>query len=235
MAVRCKHHTLPLPLSTATRLISRVCRFTWDTSLGKALRATTMSHYRSDSSPHPWIRDTFRFLDVSLTRLRAAAGPLHKTHGPPDDEAEKADHRQLEKGVDCCGHQKVHILKDGEEPCFETLGLLPLRQFSRRFFNNDRAYLNGLAFNARRLSQMRRCGEVTVFCASVKEVCDTASMPTKLWSPSSAPVSCSKSPFTNKNVLINKAAGPLVSDATRYHVYILSVMPHATVCTSCRL
>ncbi|KAG0730335.1 hypothetical protein GWK47_028453 [Chionoecetes opilio] len=72
MAVRCKHHPRPLPLSTVKRLKSRVCRFTWDTSLGDALRATTMVH-GSDSSPHPWIRETFRFLDVSLTRLRAAA------------------------------------------------------------------------------------------------------------------------------------------------------------------
>ncbi|KAG0721364.1 Tyrosine-protein phosphatase corkscrew [Chionoecetes opilio] len=63
----------PLSLSTVKRLISRVCRFTWDTSLGDALRATTMGHYSSDSSPHPWIRETSRFLDISLTRLRAAA------------------------------------------------------------------------------------------------------------------------------------------------------------------
>ncbi|KAG0718079.1 hypothetical protein GWK47_053177 [Chionoecetes opilio] len=64
MAVRCKHHPLPLPLSNIKRLISRVCRFTWDTSLGDALRATTMGHYRSDYSPHSWIRETSRFLNA---------------------------------------------------------------------------------------------------------------------------------------------------------------------------
>ncbi|KAG0728474.1 hypothetical protein GWK47_032386 [Chionoecetes opilio] len=74
MAVGCKHHPVP---ATALHFkapdISRVCRFTWDTLLGDALRATTMGHNRSDSSSHPWIRKTSRFLDVSLTRLRAAA------------------------------------------------------------------------------------------------------------------------------------------------------------------
>ncbi|KAG0711602.1 hypothetical protein GWK47_020280 [Chionoecetes opilio] len=33
---------LPLPLSTAKRLISRKCRSAWDRSLGDALRATSM-------------------------------------------------------------------------------------------------------------------------------------------------------------------------------------------------
>ncbi|KAG0711076.1 hypothetical protein GWK47_021413 [Chionoecetes opilio] len=62
--------SLPPPLSTVKGLVSRVCRFTWNTSLGDALRATTMGHYRSDSSPHPWIRNIPL---VFLTCLRAAA------------------------------------------------------------------------------------------------------------------------------------------------------------------
>ncbi|KAG0729817.1 Decapping and exoribonuclease protein [Chionoecetes opilio] len=49
--------------------LAQVCRFTWDTSLGDALRAPTMGHYRSDSSPHPWKRQTSRILDVALTRI----------------------------------------------------------------------------------------------------------------------------------------------------------------------
>ncbi|KAG0701666.1 hypothetical protein GWK47_025264 [Chionoecetes opilio] len=53
-------HLLLLLLSIVKRLISRVCRFTWDTSFGDALRAPTMGHYRSDSSPHPWKRQTSR-------------------------------------------------------------------------------------------------------------------------------------------------------------------------------
>ncbi|KAG0729474.1 Protein XRP2 [Chionoecetes opilio] len=63
----------PLLLSIVKRLISQVCRFTWDTSLGDALRAPTMGHYRSDSSPHPWKRQTSRISDVTLTRIRPAA------------------------------------------------------------------------------------------------------------------------------------------------------------------
>ncbi|KAG0720858.1 hypothetical protein GWK47_047601 [Chionoecetes opilio] len=61
---------LPLPLSTAKRLISKKCRSAWDRSLGDALRATSMGQYRTDSSLHPWIRQTSRVLDVALTRLR---------------------------------------------------------------------------------------------------------------------------------------------------------------------
>ncbi|KAG0711321.1 hypothetical protein GWK47_020806 [Chionoecetes opilio] len=60
----------PLPLSTAKRLISKKCRSAWDRSLGDALRATSMGQYRTDSSPHPWIRQTSRVLDVALARLR---------------------------------------------------------------------------------------------------------------------------------------------------------------------
>ncbi|KAG0721067.1 DNA repair protein RAD51 3 [Chionoecetes opilio] len=60
----------PLPLSAAKRLISRVCRSTWNNTLGDALRITSMGQYRSDSSPQPWIRKKSRVLDVTLTRLR---------------------------------------------------------------------------------------------------------------------------------------------------------------------
>ncbi|KAG0714288.1 Ribosome biogenesis protein WDR12 [Chionoecetes opilio] len=41
----------PLPLSAAKRLISRVCRSTWNNTLGDALRITSMGHYRSDFPP----------------------------------------------------------------------------------------------------------------------------------------------------------------------------------------
>ncbi|KAG0727549.1 hypothetical protein GWK47_034462 [Chionoecetes opilio] len=37
------------------RLIFRVCRSTWNITLGDALRITSMGQYRSDSSPQPWI------------------------------------------------------------------------------------------------------------------------------------------------------------------------------------
>ncbi|KAG0721063.1 hypothetical protein GWK47_047210 [Chionoecetes opilio] len=43
----------PLPLSAAKRLIPRVCRSTWNNTLGDALRITSMGQYRSDSSPQP--------------------------------------------------------------------------------------------------------------------------------------------------------------------------------------
>ncbi|KAG0697361.1 hypothetical protein GWK47_026342 [Chionoecetes opilio] len=79
---------LPLPLSTAKRLISNVCRSAWDRSLGAALRATSMGQYRTDSSPHPWIRQTSRVLDVALTRLRIGhttlTAHLHRLHLTPD-------------------------------------------------------------------------------------------------------------------------------------------------------
>ncbi|KAG0711292.1 hypothetical protein GWK47_020915 [Chionoecetes opilio] len=41
----------PLLLSIVKRLISQVCRFTWETSLGDALRAPTMCHYRPRTTP----------------------------------------------------------------------------------------------------------------------------------------------------------------------------------------
>ncbi|KAG0717047.1 hypothetical protein GWK47_055230 [Chionoecetes opilio] len=79
---------LPLPLSTAKRLISNVCRSAWDRSLGDALRATSMGQYRTDSSPHPWIRQTSRVLDVALTRLRIGhttlRAHLHRLQLTPD-------------------------------------------------------------------------------------------------------------------------------------------------------
>ncbi|KAG0711623.1 Cytochrome b-c1 complex subunit Rieske, mitochondrial [Chionoecetes opilio] len=43
----------PLPLSVAKRLISRVCRSTWNNTLGDTLRITSMGQYRNDSSPQP--------------------------------------------------------------------------------------------------------------------------------------------------------------------------------------
>ncbi|XP_050714195.1 uncharacterized protein LOC126997240 [Eriocheir sinensis] len=61
---------LPLPLSTAKRLISRTCRASWDDTLANTLRITSMGQYRTNSSPQPWVRKTSRVLDVALTRLR---------------------------------------------------------------------------------------------------------------------------------------------------------------------
>ncbi|KAG0711772.1 hypothetical protein GWK47_019929 [Chionoecetes opilio] len=84
-------HT-PLLLSIVKRLISQVCRFTWDTSLGDALRAPTMGHYRSDSSPHPWKRQTSRILDVALTRIRLGPHKLtQQLEGDDRREAENGD------------------------------------------------------------------------------------------------------------------------------------------------
>ncbi|KAG0717181.1 Cyclic nucleotide-gated cation channel subunit A [Chionoecetes opilio] len=81
-----------LLLSIVKRLISQVCRFTWDTSLGDALRAPTMGHYRSDSSPHPWKRQTSRILDVALTRIRLGPHKLtQQLEGDDRREAENGD------------------------------------------------------------------------------------------------------------------------------------------------
>ncbi|KAG0729444.1 Multidrug resistance-associated protein 7 [Chionoecetes opilio] len=41
----------PLPLSAAKRLIPRVCRSTWNNTLGDALRITSMGQYHSDFPP----------------------------------------------------------------------------------------------------------------------------------------------------------------------------------------
>ncbi|KAG0719128.1 hypothetical protein GWK47_051140 [Chionoecetes opilio] len=82
----------PLLLSIVKRLISQVCRFTWDTSLGDALRAPTMGLYRSDSSPHPWKRQTSRILDVALTRIRLGPHKLtQQLEGDDRREAENGD------------------------------------------------------------------------------------------------------------------------------------------------
>ncbi|KAG0714449.1 hypothetical protein GWK47_014121 [Chionoecetes opilio] len=78
----------PLPLSAAKRLIPRVCRSTWNNTLGDALRITSMGQYRSDSSPQPWIRKKSRVLDVTLTRLRLGhttlTAHLHRLRLSPD-------------------------------------------------------------------------------------------------------------------------------------------------------
>ncbi|KAG0728966.1 hypothetical protein GWK47_031349 [Chionoecetes opilio] len=124
MAVRCNHHPLPLPLSTVKCLISQVCRFTWDTSLSDTLRAPTRGHYRSDSSPHPWKRQTPCILDVALTRLRLGhttlMAHLHRLHLTPDPPRPiTASHlqppmfvyrfrnKQLEKYVKAMENQRV--------------------------------------------------------------------------------------------------------------------------------
>ncbi|KAG0726206.1 Low molecular weight phosphotyrosine protein phosphatase [Chionoecetes opilio] len=69
----------PLPLSAAKRLISRVCRSTWNNTLGDALCITSMGQYRSDSSPQPWIRKKSRVLDVTHPPPPGA----HDTHSSP--------------------------------------------------------------------------------------------------------------------------------------------------------
>ncbi|XP_050730708.1 uncharacterized protein LOC127005662 [Eriocheir sinensis] len=61
---------LPLPLSTATRLISCTCRSFWDDTLVNTLRITSMGQYRTNSSPQPWVRKPSRILDMALTCLR---------------------------------------------------------------------------------------------------------------------------------------------------------------------
>ena len=80
--------TFPLPLSTAKRLVSRICRSTSDASLTDALRITSMGQYRSDSSPQPWVRKQSRVLDVALTRLRLGhtklTAHLHRLRLSPD-------------------------------------------------------------------------------------------------------------------------------------------------------
>ncbi|KAG0725882.1 Cytochrome c-type heme lyase [Chionoecetes opilio] len=43
------------PLFAVKRVIYRVCRSTWNNTLGDALRITSMGQYRSDSSPQPWL------------------------------------------------------------------------------------------------------------------------------------------------------------------------------------
>lgn len=60
----------PLPLSTATNLISRKSYSTWDRTLNDALQTTSMGRYRHNSVPQPWVRKQSQLLDVALTRLR---------------------------------------------------------------------------------------------------------------------------------------------------------------------
>lgn len=79
---------LPLPLSTAKRLISRICRSSWNNTLSNTLLNTNMSHYRTDSLPQPWVRQQSRVLDVALTRLRLGhttlTAHLHRLGLAPD-------------------------------------------------------------------------------------------------------------------------------------------------------
>ncbi|MPC56948.1 hypothetical protein E2C01_050916 [Portunus trituberculatus] len=72
---------LPLPLSTAKRLITGVCHSTWNSTLEDALCTTSMGQYRTDSFPQPWIRQHSQVLDVAITSLRLGhttlSGHLH--------------------------------------------------------------------------------------------------------------------------------------------------------------
>ena len=54
-------------LDSFKRLISTTCHTLWDNSLASDLRITSMSLYRHDSPPQPWMRKTSRVLDVVLT------------------------------------------------------------------------------------------------------------------------------------------------------------------------
>ncbi|MPC37789.1 hypothetical protein E2C01_031280 [Portunus trituberculatus] len=81
----------PLPLSTAKRLISRVCHSTSDSTLATGLRVTSMGQYRHNSSPQPWVRQQSHALDVALTRLclghttlNAHLCDLHRLRLAPD-------------------------------------------------------------------------------------------------------------------------------------------------------
>ncbi|KAG0711443.1 hypothetical protein GWK47_020602 [Chionoecetes opilio] len=56
-----------------------------------------MSQYRIDSSPHPWIRQTSRVLDVALTRLRighaSLTAHLHRLNLTPDPMSFPSKHK----------------------------------------------------------------------------------------------------------------------------------------------
>ncbi|KAG0730013.1 hypothetical protein GWK47_029171 [Chionoecetes opilio] len=83
----------PLLLSIVKRLISQVYRFTWETSLGDALRAPTMCHYRPRTTlPAPMERQTSRILYVASARIRL--GPHKLTQ-----QLEGDDRRQAENNV----------------------------------------------------------------------------------------------------------------------------------------
>ncbi|XP_050702334.1 uncharacterized protein LOC126988321 [Eriocheir sinensis] len=79
---------LPLPLSTAKRLISRTCHSMWDDTLYDTLRTTSMGQYRTTSSPQPWrvlLRHQLRALVLptfDLPTLLAAAG-VHPSRQEP--------------------------------------------------------------------------------------------------------------------------------------------------------
>ncbi|KAG0720739.1 hypothetical protein GWK47_047875 [Chionoecetes opilio] len=70
----------PLLLSIVKRLISQVCRFTWDTSLGDALRAPTMGWRKCRRRIPPEIlrRDQLRWLQYQRKRHIRAENELEK-------------------------------------------------------------------------------------------------------------------------------------------------------------
>ena len=59
---------LPLPLFSAKHLISHSCHSFWNNTHRDSLRTTCKGQYRTDSSPHPWIRQRSRILDVAIAR-----------------------------------------------------------------------------------------------------------------------------------------------------------------------
>ncbi|KAG0720257.1 hypothetical protein GWK47_048886 [Chionoecetes opilio] len=73
MAVRCKHH--PSPAAAFHCKTSDISGL--PLHLGYPARRRPPCHHNGSLPlrllPHPWIRKTSRFLDVSLTRLRSAA------------------------------------------------------------------------------------------------------------------------------------------------------------------
>lgn len=79
---------LPQPLSIFKRLIKKECRISWNSILRDSLHTTKMSNYRTDSSPHPWVRRQSRVQDVALTRLSIGHTPLsahlHRLNLVPD-------------------------------------------------------------------------------------------------------------------------------------------------------
>ena len=78
---------LPLPLHTAKRLINQACHASWDASLERDLRITSMGDYRTTSNAQPWVRRPSRILDVAITRLRLGhtrlTAHLHRLHLAP--------------------------------------------------------------------------------------------------------------------------------------------------------
>ncbi|XP_050709265.1 uncharacterized protein LOC126994066 [Eriocheir sinensis] len=127
---------LPLPLSTAKRLISRTCHSTWDDTLHDTLRITSTGQYRTDPSPQPWVRKTSRVLDVALTCLRLGhtrlGAHLHRLRLVPDPHCPWC--RTVEDTIEhllphCPRHhsQRVlfrHQLRALDVPTFDLLTLL---------------------------------------------------------------------------------------------------------------